>query len=674
MSPLMKKLLLGVTLGIVLGMSAYVAVDTFYPAPVVETPADGAAEKPTNAYEVHTSDEIFQMKGDKLKDVQQIILVSGEVFGERQILMRRSSNPLILLYPSLNYDGFNQYEELVLSQFLKDHPEVDYRVTNSLSGVGKMLGVSHDPNALIATQTAKSAGKYAYTLLGTILSVLLFVGAFVWLTGSMTSNKQEMTEPKDIQDDLDDLVGLADIKSEVLQVEQMILDKKLFAEHGIVKPHNMLFTGPPGCGKTVLVRCIAKRLDMPLYYASGASLETSYVGGGPKTLRRLLNSAKKHKNGAIIFLDEAEGLLGARDKGNRHRSENDTSNALLSMTDGVNSKKSGKVIWILASNFDETKTPMDKAMLRRFQHKINFRLPNEEERLELLHRLIGKCESKNISHDVNLNQLAMISGGMSPADLNTLMTRASLIAIQEKVQISQDVLIRAYEREAVGLTDRATTKGMDVARRTIAVHEAGHFIIKMHHALIKSQGNLLTLPDTLDTLKISTEAVSKIGALGFVLNKQKDVPLSSFNDYKEAIIELYGGMANEEIMFGSGNVTSGGRDDISRATDLLDLMYNEIGFQNGAKLSYKKLQQIGVDAGASRLADMNDQSAYLYSHAIQLLESYQDLTWIIADRLINDYVLTHAQLLVIIDEFFQANPAQLAGYGPTVIEGQVVHA
>jgi cell division protease FtsH len=673
MSPLMKKLLLGVTLGFVLGMTAYVAVDYFYTDPVVETPADGVAAESTNAYESHTADEIFQMKGDKLKDVQQIILVSGDMFSERQVLMRRSSSPLILLYPSISYEGYNQYENLVLSQWLKDHSDIDFRVTGSLSGVGKMLGVSHDPNALIATQTAKSAGKYAYTLFGTILSVLLFVGAFVWFTGSLTSNKQEMTEPKDIQDDLSDLVGLVDIKAEVLQIEQMILDKKLFAEHGIVKPHNMLLTGPPGCGKTALARCVAKRLDMPFYYASGAALETSYVGGGPKTLRRLYNSALKHKNGAIILLDEAEGLLGARDKGNRHRSENDTSNALLSMTDGVNSKKANRVIWILISNFDETKTPMDKAMLRRFQHKINFRLPNEEERLELLQRLLGKCESKNISQDVNLKQLASITGGMSPADLNTLMTRASLIAIQEKVQISQDVLIRAYEREAVGLTDRATTKGMDQARRTIAVHEAGHFIAKMHHALLKSQGNLLKLPDALDTLKISTEAVSKLNALGFVLNKQRDVPLSSFNDYKQAVIELYGGMANEEIMFGTDNVTSGGRDDISRATELLDMMYNEIGFQNGAKLSYKKLHQVG-DAGSSRLADMNAQSAYLYSYAIQLLENYQDLTWIIADRLVNDYVLTHAQLLIIIEDFFNKNPAKLAGYAPVPFEEQALEA
>jgi hypothetical protein len=104
------------------------------------------------------------------------------------------------------------------------------------------------------------------------------------------------------------------------------------------------------------------------------------------------------------------------------------------------------------------------------------------------------------------------------------------------------------------------------------------------------------------------------------------------------------------------------------------MMYNEVGFQNEAKLSYKKLQQVGVDASSSRLADMNAQSAYLYTCAIQLLEAYQDLTWTIADRLINDYVLTHAQLLVIIDEFFASNPEQLAGYGPNVIEGQAAFA
>lgn len=656
MSPFMKKALKALALGLLVGTIAFAgknAWDYYYP---VVDPADQSIA----SYDIRPSDELFLMKGKALDDISQIVVVAGSLFNEKQILIKKSDSGRVLFYPGLSYEAYNQYQELVIKQLIASKPEIDYRVTGSLSGVGKMLGIPYDPVGEMAKQTAKSAGDAMLPIISMILMLVIVFTIIFSLQGKNLSNKMEMTDPKDIKDDISDLVGLKDIIAEVLQIEQLLLNRKQFAEYGVDTPDHMYFSGPAGCGKTMLARCLCKRLNLPLYYGSGASLESGYVGGGPKTLKRLFKKASSHKGGAIIFLDEAEDLLKVRNSPDRRRHENDTSNTLLSLLDGVT--QDSKIICIVASNLNEQQAAMDPAMMRRLPHKINFRLPNQAERLELLKRLIDKRAPSKVDIDINLNHLATISAGMSPAVLETLITRASLIAIQEKSLITQDRLVRAFERVAVGLTDRATTEGMEEDRRIISVHEAGHFIMKLHNTLGKINGDLSNLPANLDTIKISTESVSQHNALGFVLSKTRDKPLCSRNEYEDTLTELYGGVANEEVTFGDASVTAGARDDIIKATNLLDLMYNEVGYYSSAKLNLKVLSQAGTDVGQGRFEAIKEASATLYRHCTTVLSKYEPLTKLLADSLMDNYVLTHSELIAIVGDYFNENPQHLSDY------------
>lgn len=656
MSQFMKRALKALALGLILGIIGTGGYEAWkYYNPEVD-PTDNTVA----SYDIRPADEIFLMKGKSLDNVTQIVVVAGSLFNEKQILIKNSDSSRVLFYPGLSYEAYNQYQELVLKQLLTAKPGIDYRVTGSLSGVGKMLDIPYDPMGEIAKQTAKSAGDWLLPMISSILMFVVLISLIFAVQGKGLSNKVEKTDPKDIQDDLSDLVGMRDIIEEVLQIEEILRNKELFAQYGIDKPHNLMFTGPAGCGKTMLARCLAKRLNLPLYYGSGAGLESGYVGGGPSSLKRLNKAAKRNKQGAIVFLDEAEDLLKARNSPDRRRHENDTSNTFLSLLDGVDKKS--KVIWIVASNFSEQTASMDPAMMRRFQHKINFRLPNQEERLELLKRLMSKRDPSKVGIDINLNHLATISAGMSPATLDTLISRASLIAVQEKSLITQDRLVRAFERVAVGLTDRATTAGLEHDRRIISVHEAGHFILKLHNTLGKIKGDLSKLPENLDTIKISTEAVSQHNALGFVLSKTKDKPLSSRDEYEDSLTELYGGMANEEVTFGEASVTAGARDDIRKATELLDMMYNEVGFYTEAKLNLKALANGGTDIGKARLEDIEFASSTLYGYSKKVLASYGGLTKVIADSLMDNYVLTHSELIAIIGQYFDQTPEALTLY------------
>src|SRR5450830_1874459 len=243
----------------------------------------------------------------------------------------------------------------------------------------------------------------------------------------------------------DDLIGMEDIKQEVLHLEDMIRNRDLYKEHDIDKPFNVMLTGPAGTGKTKLAGYLAKRLDIPLIQASGSALESGYIGGGSKALHALHRKACA-RGKCIIFLDEAQGLFMPRGRGEK-KWEDDTANTLLGLLDGVRSDKGEGVIWVVASNFDDASTRMDEAMLRRFSVKINFRLPNKTERRELLRSFLARKADGCVDwQDLNLDHVAEITANLSPAVLQTVVERASMLSIQEKHIINTDLMFRAFER------------------------------------------------------------------------------------------------------------------------------------------------------------------------------------------------------------------------------------
>jgi cell division protease FtsH len=617
-------------------------------------------------YEVVKGDDLPELTHEKLLEVERFIVIWPDYETTMTVAVKMKDAKTIKLYRPMNENVYEDYSKRTLTEFKNKNPGFDFKITSTFEGLGKRMDVSNDPIALMKQIKSKYFIDMAIVIFVEILKLAVFIGIMVaamfYLQGSVMTNKIDVFHPKDLTDSLDELIGVDDIKKEVLQLEEMLLKKELYADFA-VESFNILLTGEAGVGKTKITKCLAKRLGIPLYYTSAASLETGFVGGGAGTLKKLVKRASKHKR-AIIFLDEAEGLLLTREKPTRSRYENETMTTLLSLLDGVGSKKSKNIIWMVASNFDDSKMAMDKAMLRRFQLKINFRLPNKSERTEMLQRFLNRRNKSVIGDDIELEHIATVSAGMSPATLETLVSRACLIAIQEKSVITQDILLRAYERIAVGLTDRAATATMDAKRRVVAIHECGHFITQLHHALKAVEGDLSLLENRLDVLKISTESVSKFGALGFVLKTQEETPFNNRREYEEKIIELYGGMANEELVLGDEAVTAGAHNDIERVTSLLSMMFNEVGYYSRVKLNYKTLEDCGLDVGQQRLCEMQSRSELLYNQTQAILNKYRSLTDTMTNELMDNYVMSKAEYMPIIREYFEQRPDALRRYVP----------
>jgi cell division protease FtsH len=239
---------------------------------------------------------------------------------------------------------------------------------------------------------------------------------------------------------------------------------------------------------------------------------------------------------------------------------------------------------------------MDEAMLRRFQMKVDFRMPNRDERQEIIGHYLGQRSDK-VLPDLDLRHLVDITEGRSPADLETIVNQAGIKAVQVGEMIGADTLMQAAERVLVGNVNTHTTEERERDRRIIAIHEWGHFLVDLEHERRLTQGNWAQIQTDMKTVKISLKANARTNALGFVIHKQGANLLKSKSDLEHDVRVLLGGMANEELFFGEDGTTNGAHNDITRVTQLLYHAVGEMGMYRKTRLNFGSLTKGRSDGG-----------------------------------------------------------------------------
>lgn len=461
-----------------------------------------------------------------------------------------------------------------------------------------------------------------------VLSAALTIGllAFVYFQFKGQFKSLKFVEPTQVLGSIEELVGMDDIKAEVAQIKDQYQRRAAYAEYGISKPFNVMFSGPAGTGKTKLASYLAKELKLPILFHSAANLETGFVAGGSNTLSRIMAMAKRRKH-CIVFLDEAQDLFMKR--GGRRKFDDDTANTLLSVLDGVRSREDAEIIWIVASNFNSETMQMDEAMLRRFQMKVDFRMPNREERLAIIGHYLARRADK-VLPDLDLRHLVAVTEGRSPADLETIVNQAGISAVQAGEMIDADTLMQAAERVLIGNVNSHTTEERERDRSIIAVHEWGHFLVDFEHERKLANGDWDLLLADIKTIKISLKANARTNALGFVFHKQGVNLLKTKGDIEHDVRVLLGGMANEELFFGEQGTTNGAHNDITRVTELLHHAVGEMGMYRKTRLNFGALvrdsQGGGREVDEETRSIMEAQSERLYSETKAVLGKFKPLT------------------------------------------------
>lgn len=480
---------------------------------------------------------------------------------------------------------------------------------------------------------------------GLLLLVLILFVLKKGMPGVMSGIK--VTPPEELRGSLDDLIGMDDIKREVRHLESMIHNRSVYKSHNIDKPFNVMLTGPAGTGKTKLAGYLARQLNIPLIQSSGASLESGLVGGGSKTLNGIYKKACAQGR-CMIFLDEAQSLFMPRGRGER-KWDDDTANTLLGLLDGIKSDEGREIIWVVASNFDDINSDMDEAMLRRFSVKINFRLPNKAERRELLRVFLGRKDTNVIDWaHLDLNAVAEVTTNLSPALMESIVDRSSMIAIEENSRIDTDVLFRAFERTAIGLTDRAASADKDKQRERVALHELGHFFMQID-PMLKQGMSLGDIKEKSLLMKISTESVSKLGALGYVLSATPDAALQTLEELEQEVMQLYGGVAAEELFYGARGISVGSQNDIQKVTARLELMVNQLSMYSGSKLDYRQLKRDGASKASIR--ELEQKADELYARTLKVIDQYRGWMIPLKDVLMERYVLSKDEVFDLLGKY-----------------------
>ena len=482
------------------------------------------------------------------------------------------------------------------------------------------------------------------------LSAALTLGLLGFLAFHLKGQFKSLrfVEPGQVHGSIDDLVGMDDIKSEVRQIKDQYDRRAAYAEYGINKPFNVMFSGPAGTGKTKLASYLAKELGLPILFHSAANLETGYVAGGSNTLARIASMAKRRKR-CIVFLDEAQDLFMKR--GGHRKFDDDTQNMLLAILDGVRTKSEAEIIWIVASNFNSESMAMDEAMLRRFQMKVDFRLPNKEERCAIIQHYLSQ-RSEKVAPDLDLRHMVEITEGRSPADLETIVNQAGITAVQAGDLIDADTLMQAAERVLVGNVNANTTKERERDRRIIAIHEWGHFLVDFELERKQANGDWERILSEMKTLKISLKANPRNNALGFVFHKQGSNLLKTKADIEHDVRVLLGGMANEELFFGEEGTTNGAHNDITRVTKLLHHAVAEMGMYRKTRLNFGALNDSGnrtVDEETRSIMEL--QSERLYGETKATLARLKPLTEHLAGKLMDQGEMSLKEALFEIRSF-----------------------
>lgn len=227
---------------------------------------------------------------------------------------------------------------------------------------------------------------------------------------------------------LSDLIVPSEIKDRINRIIREFTHRNKLLSHNLENRRKILFSGPPGTGKTMSASIISNELHLPIYVILMDKVVTKYMGETSAKLRQIFDLIMDRP--AVYLFDEFDAIGSQRGKDNDVGEMRRVLNSFLQFLERDNSES----LIIAATN---NLGMLDQALFRRFDDVIHYNLPSDEEKIQLLKSRLGKNVT---SKDIKV--LLPMLESLSHAEIN----QACLDAIKESILNNSDISLSLIEK------------------------------------------------------------------------------------------------------------------------------------------------------------------------------------------------------------------------------------
>lgn len=462
--------------------------------------------------------------------------------------------------------------------------------------------------------------------------VSIIIKPFIKNKNEINSNGEPFQVAKKVDVKFDDVIGLNSVKTDLMQIIDYIKNREKYLEVGFKPPKGLLFSGPPGTGKTYLAKALAGESEITFISASGADFAEVFVGVGPKRVRELFELARQHAP-TIVFIDEIDSIGRKRGmiRTGGDSEQGNILNRLLIEMDGFGVNENITVIG--ATNISSV---LDPALMRsgRFDRKIVFDPPNKVERKLLFDKYLEKVKVNQFT-EVNTQKLSDCTAGLSGADIANIVNQSVATFMKRSKDydndgVTVDDILVSVDEVIVGMEKRERML-TDTERERVAFHEAGHSLVAY------------MLKDTNPPVKTSIIPRGE-AALGFSQQEPDDRKLQTYNELVARIWVLYGGMMAEQVKYGVQS--TGASDDIEKATKMLYALIGRYGQMDGVDCN----QYLGDNAKDRVDDNVSTMAKHIQRNVMEILKKNKGQLTKLAKYLLVREVVTKDDLQFLFGE------------------------